>query len=513
MENLFHIHLLRSIIFSILIAVSANEKYLSPLNSTYINLAKERFMSLDPTKLPDPPMPSYTFTIYHRDVFEKLNFKDYDSLLESRLARSHARESYLASVLDFENGNDVKKGMVPPNDNPNDANATVKRQHDVQGSKMRELVPKTTGAYYSNGEYVASFLLDSDEVRSFLVIDTGSDLVWWQCGPCEENKCYKQKFQNPLYNSTASKTFRKVDCLRYGSKYCFFEDSAFTCDLDSSECHYEMTYGSRQRTKGYMADDVITFVLDQRPIRVMFGCGKDQTSGTNFSDWFSGIAGLGRRVRPQKKGGYSLPSQFGASLFSMCLPRFHSGKGSTISFHNSSYPRAKSAKLLPNRRYRSFFYVNLYKIFINDKEVLVNPSWWNFKPNMRGGVIVDTGTTFTPFPKDFYVIFRYAFRAEVRDIPMVNNPVGPFDTCYKDNPNGPGLVFPVVKLYFGSENPGTMLFLAQERVVVHFRGHYCLAFVGTDQDISILGVNQLQGVALTFDTSANSLSFDLDACD
>ncbi|XP_070044595.1 aspartic proteinase nepenthesin-2-like [Nicotiana tomentosiformis] len=494
MENFLYIHLLMSIIFSILLVVLGNEKSFSPLNSTYIKQAKERFMSLDPTKLPDPPMPSYTFTIYHRDVFEKSKFKDYDSLLENRLARSHARASSLASII--ENGNGIGE------------NETLARQHNAQGSKIdREKVPKSTSTYFVNGEYVASFRLGSQEVRNFLLIDTGSDLVWWQCGPCEPNKCYKQKLQ-PLYVSTESKVFRKIDCFLHGERCLEDLDLSFKCISDHS-CTYDFKYADGSRTKGFMGDDVITFVLDQRPVRIIFGCSKDQTSGTTFSGEYSGIVGLGRR---KIMGGYSLPTQFGADLMSMCLPGFYSATGSTLNFHTTKWPRATSAKLVPNIKYPSFYFVNLYKVFINDREVELSPSWWNFKKDLTGGIFVDTGTTISYFPQEFYTIFRYVFREEVRDIPMVDTPAGSLDTCYKEDPSGRGLNFPVVKLYFGSVSPSTMLLLAKERVILHFRGQYCLAFSGWDRSFAILGSNQLQGVGLTFDTSANTLSFDIDAC-
>ncbi|KAK4337585.1 hypothetical protein RND71_042072 [Anisodus tanguticus] len=333
--------------------------------------ARKRFMSLDPTMLPDPPMPSYTFTVYHRDVFEKSKFKQYDSLLENRLSRGHARASYLALVLESKN---------------------------AQGSEMRELVPKSTATHFAGA--------------------------------------------------------------------------------------------------------------NERPVRVTFGCSKDQTGEQNFSASTSGIVGLGRNVK------YSLPSQFGGNLMSMCLPSFYSGKSSILSFHTSKWKRATSAKLLPNHVWPSYYFVNLYKVFINDREVSVSPSWWNFKSGMlTGGIFVDTGTILTYFPHDFYIIFRDIFRAEVRDIHMVENPVESFDTCYNEGPNSRDLYFPVVTLYFGSVNSSTMLLLSQERVIMHYRGLYCLAFVGWDRDQSVLGMNQLQGVGLTFDTSANTLSFDLDACD
>ncbi|XP_060171496.1 protein ASPARTIC PROTEASE IN GUARD CELL 1-like [Lycium barbarum] len=484
MEKFLHTFLSISIVFSILLVVLGNE----PLNSTYIMEAKKRFMSIDPTKLPDPPMPSYTFTIYNRDLFEKSKFKDYDSLLESRTARCQARANYLASIL--KNGSAIG------------ANETLTRPQDVQESRAREKVPKTTSTHFINGGYVISFTLGTEQIKNYLLLDTGSDLVWWQCGPCKANKCYKQK--TPLYVSTNSKTYRKLDCI-VKSESCSIELPNYECTPFGNQCLYDVNYGDGERTKGCIADDVISFVLDQNPVRIVFGCGKDQTSGTHFSGEYSGIAGIGRR---RMSGGYSLSSQFEADIMSMCLPRFFSEKGSTISFHTTPFKKT-SAELLPNFGYPNFYFVNLYKVFINDKEIPLYPSLWNFKNDMMGGIIVDTGTTYSRFPQDFYTEFRYIFKQEVRDIPM-DAPAGAFDTCYRADPSAE---FPVVKLYFGRQDPNNLLLLAQDRVVVHIRGKYCLAFLGWHRSLAILGSNQLQGVGLTFDTSANTLSFDLDACD
>ncbi|PHT75236.1 hypothetical protein T459_18758 [Capsicum annuum] len=320
-------------------------------------------------------MPTYSFSIYHRDIFEKSKFKDYDSLLDNRIARCNARASYLASTFEDDHC-DVKEG--------GNSTLLITRQQVAGGGKIHEIVPKSTEVTCVNSEYLASFL------------------------------------------------------------------------------------------------------IGMKPIRVTFGCSKHQSG--DFSSSNSGILGLGRKVFPTEKGGYSLPSQFRSNLMSMCIPTFYSGKGSVLSFHTSKWPAS-------------------------GQEVQVNPSWWKFKRDMSGGIFVDTGTTFTRFPYDFYILFRYLFRAQVRDIPLVNSTVGPFDTCYEGDPGGDDLFFPVVKLYFGSVSPTTMLFLDHERVMLKYRGFYCLAFVGWKNNYGILGVNQLQGVALTFDTSENTLAFDIDACD
>ncbi|PHU10964.1 hypothetical protein BC332_17894 [Capsicum chinense] len=452
-------------------------------------------MSIDPTKLPNPPMPSYTLTIYNLDLFEKSKFKNYDSLLESRLANCQARANHLASIL--ENGSAIS------------VNGTLVEPHDERESKGARKKVTGTATTYLVGQYVAFFALGTEQVKSYLVIDTGSDLVWWQCGPCYKNGCYKQK-NNPLYISTNSKTYGKLDCL-VESRNCEITHKEYECSPYGNTCTYDYKYVDGTRTRGVIAHDVITFVLDQKQVSIVFGCGKDQTHGKAFSDQYSGIAGLGRRVIG---GGNSLPSQFEADIMSMCLPGALSPKGSTLSFHTTPFKKTTSATLLQDFRFASAYFVNLYKVFINDREVPMFPSFSRNFGNYatRGSSIVDTGTFITRFPKDFYTVFSYTFRLQVRGIPMIDVPPGSvYDTCYKVNTTGPDPHFPVVKMYFGSENPNNLLLLAQQRVMLYINGVFCLAFMPWDQNIALIGSNQLQGIGLTFDTAANTLSFDLDA--
>ncbi|WMV38442.1 hypothetical protein MTR67_031827 [Solanum verrucosum] len=444
--------------------------------------ARKRFMSIDPTKIPDPPMPSYTFALYNRGLFEKSKFKDYDSLLENRLARSQARAKNLAMIL--ENSNMIDKSK---RDNGN--------------------VPKTTSLQFADGEYVASFILGTDQQTTrHLLIDTGSDLVWWQCGPCAENKCYEQKTE-PLYDLFKSKTYRKLDCVAE-SRNCVFKSKVIDCIPQGNTCIYDYKYGDGSRTRGWIAKDVITFVLDQNQVSILFGCGRDQTSGSAFSREFSGIAGLGRRVNV---GGYSLQSQFKADIMALCLPEFYSTKTSTISFHTTPFKKKTSARLLPSSRLPTYYFINLLKVFINNKEVPWFPSLSrNFGNDMTGSCFVDTGVTVTSFPQDFYTVFRDTFRKEV-NIPVYDAPLGNFDTCYMVDP-GVVPTFPVVKMYFGQQNPENLLLLEQKRVVVHERGLFCMAFTKWDQPLAIIGSYQLQGIGLTFDTATETLSFELDAC-
>ncbi|PHT75113.1 hypothetical protein T459_18635 [Capsicum annuum] len=344
------------------------------------------------------------------------------------------RVSYLASILG--NGNSIG------------ANRNQTRPHIEHESKSADVkVPGTTSTHYVGPvEYVASFTIGTQQIQSYLVIDTGSDLVWWQCEPFADDGCYNQ--HDPLYDSTTSGTYETLDCFAK-SESCFTSDEV-VCWHSTRECLYDVIYEEGSRTRVWIAEDTITFVLDQNQEKILFGCGKDQMGGVqSFGPEYSGIAGIGRR---ELSGGYSLPSQFGADIMAMCLSGIDSQR-STLSFHTTPFEKTISAELLPDPSNPEFYYVDLYKVFINDKEITLNPSIWNFRNAIDYSCLVDTGTAATYFPRDFYNVFRNTFRQEVQNIRLVNGPrPGGFDTCYRVDP---GVVpnFPVVKMYFGHQDP------------------------------------------------------------
>ncbi|KAM3220730.1 hypothetical protein P3L10_019998 [Capsicum annuum] len=272
------------------------------------------------------------------------------------------------------------------------------------------------------------------------------------------------------YILSLERTYQEPDCIAKSTR-CLVKSKSYICTR--GQCLYNVKYEDGSSTRGWIAAEEITFVLDQNSEKILFGCGKDQMRETHyFSGDYSGIADFGRRVL---SGGYSLPSQFEADIMAMCLPGTYSIKGSTLSFHKTSFEKKTSAKLLPNFEYTHIYFINLYKVFINDKEIPLNPSIWNFRNDKFGGCMVDTGTIVTRFPRDFYNVFRDTFRQEVVEIPLF----GTFDTCYIEDP---GFVpnFPIVKKYLGHRDPNNLLLLKQQRVVVHTRGcSVWLLFHGT----------------------------------
>ncbi|KAM3336849.1 hypothetical protein P3S68_032549 [Capsicum galapagoense] len=253
-------------------------------------------------------------------------------------------------------------------------------------------------------------------------------------------KDYDSLFTQRLAQDQARATFLASEFRRSRDKKRIYSQGK-----SSTLCLYMQSYGHGEKTIGFLGSDIITFVGDNTKARIIFGCGVDQTSGTSqFANTYSGIISLGKRLSARTPGIYSLPSQLGSNLSALCLPSAEAATGSFLTFNKAPWVYGTEAKLLKNRQQPHLYYVNLYKIFINDREVPVDPTWWNGQKEDHGA-FVDTGSLISRFPHDYYIIFRYAFSVQVH-YPLYSR--GVFDTCYKEIEGEEEMQFPSVRLFF-----------------------------------------------------------------
>ncbi len=59
-----------------------------------------------------------------------------------------------------------------------------------------------------DGEYLMPISLGTPPQKSTVIVDTGSDLMWTQCMPCDS--CYPQN--DALFNPAASSTYKLATC-------------------------------------------------------------------------------------------------------------------------------------------------------------------------------------------------------------------------------------------------------------------------------------------------------------
>ncbi|KAL0347728.1 UNVERIFIED_CONTAM: Aspartyl protease family protein 2 [Sesamum calycinum] len=91
-----------------------------------------------------------------------------------------------------------------------------------------------SGLAQGSGEYFTRIGIGTPPKYVYMVLDTGSDVVWVQCSPCR--KCYSQT--DPVFDPKASSSFLGVSC---GSPLCRRLDSP-GCN-NRQKCLYQVSYG------------------------------------------------------------------------------------------------------------------------------------------------------------------------------------------------------------------------------------------------------------------------------
>jgi hypothetical protein len=278
---------------------------------------------------------------------------------------------------------------------------------------LQALVENGAGAYHMN------LSVGTPPLVFPAILDTGSDLTWTQCAPC--TACFAQ--QTPLYDPAASSTSSILPC---ASSLCQALPGAFRA-CNATGCFYDYRY-TVGFTAGYLAEDMLSVGGAPFP-GVAFGCS---TANGGDMDGASGIVGLGR-------GALSLVSQLGVGRFSYCLRSDADAGASPILFGSlanvTAGDRLQSTPLLQNpvSRHAPYYYVNLTGITVGTTDVPVTSGTFGFTATGAGGVIVDSGTTFTYLAEAGYAMVRQAFLAQqtAAGLATVSGEPYDFDLCFE----------------------------------------------------------------------------------
>ncbi|KAM7273490.1 hypothetical protein ACFE04_028154 [Oxalis oulophora] len=271
----------------------------------------------------------------------------------------------------------------------------------------------------SGGTYVMNFSIGSPPVSTLAIADTGSDLIWTQCKPCDN--CFPQDM--PFFDPKLSTSYRDVAC---DSEQCIFVEGR-NCDATRS-CNYKISYGDKSYSYGKVGVEKLTLESSNgRPVafpRVVFGCGH-QSHGT-FSKKSSGIVGLGG-------GKNSLISQLGSSIggkFSYCLAPLESNT-STLNFGTnaivSGSNNASTTPLLTGSP-DTFYYLMLEAVSVGNNTIKYDET--RTLGTSDGNIIIDSGTTLTMFPPEFFAKLKEAMAAQI-DATPIPDPEGFLGLCYK----------------------------------------------------------------------------------
>ncbi|KAH6822898.1 Eukaryotic aspartyl protease family protein [Perilla frutescens var. hirtella] len=353
----------------------------------------------------------------------------------------------------------------------------------------------TSGLAQGSGEYFTRLGVGTPARYVYMVLDTGSDVVWIQCSPCRN--CYKQS--DPVFDPTKSTSFSGVSC---ASPLCRRLDSP-GCNTREKKCLYQVSYGDGSFTVGDFSIETLTF-RKSRVKNIALGCGHDNEG---LFVGAAGLLGLGR-------GKLSFPTQAGrrfAKKFSYCLvDRTASSKPSSLIFGESAVSRtAVFTPLLTNPKLDTFYYVGINGISVGGTRVPgITASQFKIDANGNGGVIVDSGTSVTRLTRPAYVALRNAFRAGASNLKRAAD-FSLFDTCF-DLSGKTEVKVPTVVLHFSGAD--VSLPASNYLIPVDSDGTFCFAFAGTTSGLSIIGNIQQQGFRVVFDLAGNRVGFAPRGC-
>lgn len=352
----------------------------------------------------------------------------------------------------------------------------------------------TSGLAQGSGEYFTRIGVGTPPKYVYMVLDTGSDIVWLQCAPCKS--CYSQT--DPVFNPVKSGSFAKVLCR---TPLCGRLESP-GCNQRQT-CLYQVSYGDGSYTTGEFVTETLTF-RRTKVERVALGCGHDNEG---LFVGAAGLLGLGR-------GGLSFPSQTGRTFnqkFSYCLvDRSASSKPSSVVFGNSAVSRtARFTPLLTNPRLDTFYYVELLGISVGGTPVSgISASHFKLDQTGNGGVIIDCGTSVTRLNRPAYIALRDAFRAGASSLKSAPE-FSLFDTCY-DLSGKTTVKVPTVVLHFRGAD--VSLPASNYLIPVDGSGRFCFAFAGTTSGLSIIGNIQQQGFRVVYDLAGSRVGFSPRGC-
>nr|KYP52677.1 Aspartic proteinase nepenthesin-1 [Cajanus cajan] len=345
-------------------------------------------------------------------------------------------------------------------------------------------VPKkpyaTNGALASvtsnNGDYLMKLTLGTPPFDVYGLVDTGSDLVWAQCAPCQG--CYKQK--NPLFEPLR----RKLPDDHHG------KTMNKLCKLQHSHLEYReaVTFSSTSGEPVVVGD-------------ILFGCGHSNSGNFNENDM--GIIGLGG-------GPLSLVSQigdlYGSKRFSQCLIPFHADPhtSGTISFGDDSDVSGEGVATTPlvSEEGQTPYLVTLEGISVGDTFVPFNSS----EMLSKGNIMIDSGTPATYLPQEFYDRLVEELKVQSSLLPIDDDPDLGTQLCYRSETNLEG---PILTAHF--EGADVQLMPIQTFIPPK-DGVFCFAMAGTTDGDYIFGNFAQSNVLIGFDLDRRTVSFKPTDC-
>lgn len=341
--------------------------------------------------------------------------------------------------------------------------------------------------------YLANLSLGDPPTNVYAIADTGSDLFWVQCEPCDV--CYNQT--DPIYYRDKSQSYTEMSC---DTSFCESLGNNGECTNHAERyCAYKYSYADGTRTVGLLSLDMVGFSShyssEDKTTQVGFGCGiQNYNTVPGYRD--GGVLGLG-------PGELSLVSQLAKEgkqkkTFAYCIGNLGDPKSpGYLVFGDEKYLEGDKTPMQVDE----FYYVTVTGISFDGEKLKIDPALMRRKADGSGGVIVDSGSTLTFLAEGVYGVVRGALTAVMKELYNME-PFDDQDRCYQGR-IGKLQWFPLMNIYFEG---GAFITYDRWSTFHQVRAdHFCLSFDGR-QSLSVIGLRSQQFHSFGYDLEAKTLS-------
>ncbi|KAI9192628.1 hypothetical protein LWI28_025713 [Acer negundo] len=343
------------------------------------------------------------------------------------------------------------------------------------------LQEKSIGA----GNFVVKVGFGTPKRDLTLMFDTGSDVTWIQCQPCD--KCYDQ--EEPIFDPSKSSTFSDATC-------------------NTPTCPYSITYNDDSNSSGNYSQDTLTLSSTTVFPGFVFGCGRNNSA--NFGK-VAGVLGF-------EPGDTSIMTQtvnnFGQE-FSYCLPLEETSTG-YLRFGQLAFETRQSSEIsipiVTDSTWPNKYLVKLVGITIGEKRLEMSA---NSVPGSLPSTILDTGTIISRLPGEVYAGLRSAFQDSMSQYPLADQSSDPMDICYdlSGSEDDINKIVPSMKLHFDDSqdlnlDPSGVVWKESDSRKV------CLAFAvnGNSNDLTIIGNHQQRNLKISYSLFDKKVGFTTGGC-
>lgn len=338
-----------------------------------------------------------------------------------------------------------------------------------------------------------NFSVGNPPVPQLTIMDTGSNLLWIQCLPCEN--CSQS--YNPVFDPSKSSTYSRLPC---NTSYCKFVPDGQCGSID--QCVYHQTYLGGPSSRGDLAREQLVFrTSDEGTVtvpNVVFGCGHE--NGKFRDENFAGVFGLGSQL-------ISVVSRLG-SAFSYCIGslfdpdyRYHKlilGEGAIIEGDST-----------PMRIINGLYYITLEGISVGEKYLEIDRDRFSW-PQRSGDSVIDSGTTVTWLEPGAYRALsdevKGLFEGVLRRVERK-----PLRLCYQGSVHRDLVGFPAVTFHFAG---GAELALEPESLFYEAGEVFCMAVAPSDiKGLSIIGLMAQQYYNIAYDVAGGRAYFQRIECE